>query len=128
MKQTFCPHDRLMTPFMQYCTTRLIKEEWDALGELHAVSLTGPTPVGLFLCCRLPLFTGGSVNVHALGSGQGLRLGFQAVGGRAGQRADALAALAAIRHPCNHKHQLGSHSHQLKCTHSHGIHDMSFKY
>lgn len=44
------------------------------------------------------LFTGCCVNVHALGAGQGLGLGLKAVGRGAGQRADPLAALAAISH------------------------------
>lgn len=48
----------------------------------------------------LPLFTGGSVNVHALRSGQTLGLSLKAVGGRAGQGAHTLTALTSVRHPC----------------------------
>lgn len=47
-----------------------------------------------------PLFTGGSVNVHALRSGQTLGLSLKAVGGRAGQGAHTLTALTSICHPC----------------------------
>lgn len=45
------------------------------------------------------LFAGCCVNVHALGAGQGLRLGLKTVGWGAGERADSLTALTAICHP-----------------------------
>lgn len=54
----------------------------------------------------LPLFTGGSLNVHALWSWQTLGLCLKAVGGRAGEGAHTLAALTTIGHTCKGKIQL----------------------
>lgn len=52
---------------------------------------------------QVPLFTGGSVDVHALGPWQTLGLRLQAVGGGAGEGANALAALTAVCHTCQSK-------------------------
>lgn len=51
-----------------------------------------------WLC--VPFLRGDTIDVHALGAGEGLRLGLQAVGGRTAQRADSFTALAAVGHSC----------------------------
>lgn len=52
---------------------------------------------------RVPLFTRGSVDVHALWPWQTLGLGLEAVRGGAGEGANTLAALTAICHTCKGK-------------------------
>lgn len=52
---------------------------------------------------RVPLFTGGSVDVHALWPWQTLGLSLKAVRGGAGEGANTLTALTAICHTCKAK-------------------------
>lgn len=48
----------------------------------------------------LPFLTGDTIDVHALGTGEGLRLRLQAVGRRAAERADPFTALAPVGNSC----------------------------
>lgn len=82
--------------------------EWDNTSSLgqsqcellrHALSLIRSSERSKVQDCLSPLLAGGCVNVHALRAGQGLGLRLQAVRWRAGERTDALAALAAVSNP-----------------------------
>lgn len=56
---------------------------------------------GQALC--LPFLAGDAVDIHALGAGEGLRLSFEAVGGRTAERAHPFAALAAVGDACRER-------------------------
>lgn len=89
---------------MRYNTSSPAQSQFDLLR--HAISLIRSSERTKVHGCLSPLLAGGRVNVHALGAGQGLGLRLQAVGWRAGERADPLAALAAVSNPYgNGKHK-----------------------
>lgn len=82
---------------VRYNTSSPVQSQFELLR--HAPSLIRSSERTKVQDCLSPLLAGGCVNVHALRAGQGLGLCLQAVRWRAGERADAFAALAAVSNP-----------------------------
>lgn len=83
--------------WVRFNTSSLVQSQFELL--CHALSLNRSSERTKVQDYLSPLLAGGCVNVHALRAGQGLGLRLQAVRWRAGERTDALAALAAVSNP-----------------------------
>lgn len=93
--ERLCRLNRLLE--VRYNTSSPAQSQFEPLR--HALCLIRSAERTKVHGCLSPLLAGGCVNVHALGAGQGLGLCLQTVRWRAGERADTLAALAAVSNP-----------------------------